>query len=300
MKRNGILSIGILFLTAIIWGFAFPFQRIASDYLSAFWFGGIRFLVGALSLIPVVFLFEREKLTKQQWKKLILSSAICGCILFAASALQQIGINMSGSSAKAAFITGLYMILVPLCGIFLRKRVRAEAWLGAIVAVVGLYFVCFANGAEGVQVGDLIALVGAFLWTAHILCIDSLAASCPPIKFSLLQFAFCGALNLLVAPLSDGALLLPADAFANALIPILYCGICSVGVAYTCQVIGQRGTEPALASIILCTESIFAAIGEPLIDKSATPLSLVGYIGCALIFAGILLSQSKLFGRKKG
>ena len=300
MKKNSILSILILFLTAIIWGFAFPFQRIASDYLSAFWFNGIRFLFGALSLIPVVLLFERGRLTRREWKKLLLASVICGFILFAASALQQTGINMTGSSAKSAFITGLYMVFVPFCGIFLKKRIRGEAWLGAAAAVIGLYFVCFSNGAEGAQLGDLVVLIGACFWTAHILCIDRFASECPTLKFSLLQFVFCGIFNLITAPFFDGALVLSPEIYTHALLPILYCGICSVGIAYTCQVIGQRGTEPALASIILCTESIFAAIGEPLIDKSATPLSFVGYIGCGLIFVGILLSQSKLFGRKKG
>ena len=299
MKKNSILSILVLFITAVIWGFAFPFQRIASDYLSAFWFGGIRFMVGALSLIPVVLIFEREKLSKKQWKKLLLSGAICGFILFAASALQQIGINLTGSSAKSAFITGLYMIFVPFCGIFMHKKIRAEAWMGAAAAVVGLYFVCFANGAEGMQKGDLVVLLGALFWTAHILCIDTLASDCPSLKFSLLQFVFCGIFNLIAAPFFDGALVLSPEVFTHALIPILYCGIFSVGVAYTCQVIGQRGTEPELASIILCTESIFAAIGEPIIDKKASPLSLVGYMGCALIFVGILLSQTRIFGRKK-
>lgn len=298
MKKNSILSIFILFVTAIVWGLAFPFQNIASEYLSAFWFNGIRFILGALSLVPVVLIFEREKISKAQWKKTLLASAVCGTILFAASALQQIGISMSGSSAKAAFITGLYMIFVPFCGIFLKKKIRAEAWLGAGAAVIGLYFVCFSNGIQSAHIGDLVVLIGALCWTAHILCIDKFASECPSLKFSLFQFIFCGVLNLAVAPILDGPLNVAPEIFTGALLPILYCGICSVGVAYTCQVIGQRGTEPALASIILCTESIFAALGEPLIDKSATPLPPLGYMGCALIFAGILLSQSKIFKKK--
>jgi len=299
MKKNSIVSILVLFLTAIIWGLAFPFQNIASAYLSAFWFNGIRFIIGAISLIPVVLIFERKKMTKPQWKKTLLASAICGTILFAASALQQIGISMSGSSAKAAFITGLYMIFVPFCGIFLKKKIRIEAWIGAAAGVVGLYFVCFSNGIEGAHLGDLVVLIGAFFWTAHILCIDTLASECPSLKFSLFQFVFCGILNLIVAPIFDGPLVLSPEIFTNALVPILYCGIGSVGVAYTCQVIGQRGTEPALASIILCTESIFAALGEPIIDKSATPLPPLGYMGCGLIFVGILLSQAKIFQKSK-
>ncbi len=295
MKKNSIVSIIVLFITAIVWGLAFPFQNIASEYLSAFWFNGIRFILGAISLIPVVLIFERKKMTRAQWKKTLIASAVCGTILFAASALQQIGISMSGSSAKAAFITGLYMIFVPFAGIFLGKKIRTEAWLGATAGVIGLYFVCFSNGIESAHLGDLVVFIGALFWTAHILCIDTLASECPSLKFSLFQFIFCGVLNLAVAPILDGPLTIAPEVFTSALVPILYCGIGSVGVAYTCQVIGQRGTEPALASIILCTESIFAAIGEPIIDKGATPLPALGYMGCALIFAGILLSQAKIF-----
>ncbi len=298
MKKNSIVSILVLFLTAIIWGLAFPFQSIAANYISTFWFNGIRFFVGALSLVPVVLIFECEKITKAQWKKTLITSSLCGFILFAASALQQIGITLTRSSAKSAFITGLYMVFVPFCGIFMKKRIKKEAWLGAAAAVVGLYFVCFANGPENVQIGDLVVLFGAFFWTAHIVCIDTFASDCPSLKFSLFQFVVCGTLNLVAAPFFDGALELTPAFWQNALIPILYCGIFSVGVAYTCQVIGQRGTEPALASIILCTESVFAAVGEPIIDKGATPLPLVGYMGCALIFVGILLSQMKIFKTK--
>lgn len=298
MKKNSVISIFVLFVTAIVWGLAFPFQNIAGKYISTFWFNGIRFIIGAISLIPVVLVFEREKLSKMQWKKLLISSSVCGLILFAASALQQIGITMTNSSAKAAFITGLYMVFVPFCGIFMKKRIGANAWIGAAVAVVGLYFVCFANGVENVHIGDFVVLVGAFFWTAHIVCIDSFASECPSLKFSLFQFIVCGIANLAAAPFLDGALVLDFGALAPAIIPILYCGIFSVGVAYTCQVIGQRGTEPALASIILCTESVFAAIGEPIIDKGAKMLPAIGYFGCALIFVGILLSQFKIFGKK--
>ena len=298
MKKNSIVSILVLFVTAIVWGLAFPFQNIASDYITTFWFNGIRFLIGAVSLVPVVLVFEREKISKAQWKKLIISSSLCGILLFAASALQQIGITMSGSSAKTAFITGLYMVFVPFCGIFMKKRIRPEAWLGAAAAVFGLFFVCFANGVENASLGDMVTLAGAFVWTAHIVCIDKFASDCPSLKFSLFQFIACGIFNIAVAPIFEGIPALDSVAITNLIVPVLYCGIGSVGVAYTCQVIGQRGTEPALASIILCTESIFAALGEPIIDKSASPLPAIGYMGCALIFAGILLSQAKIFKKK--
>ena len=305
MKKNSIVSILILFATAIIWGLAFPFQNMVN---STFWFNGIRFIIGAVSLIPVALFFEREKLTKKQWKKLILSSALCGIILFSASALQQAGILMSGSSAKAAFITGLYMVFVPFCGIFMKKRIRPEAFIGAMVAVVGLYFVCCTEGISGIVLGDVVVLIGAFFWTAHIVCIDSFASECPSLKFSLIQFIVCGSINLAVAPFFEGEFLGGAQ-IGDVIVPILYCGIFSVGVAYTCQVIGQRGTEPALASIILCSESVFAALGEMPIfylmislgfnTKKPESLDELVYFGCGLIFVGIILSQLKIFKLKE-
>lgn len=297
MKKNSIFSISILFLTAIIWGFAFPFQADGGEVLGTFWFNGIRFIIGAISLLPVIFIFERQKTSRAEWKKLLIIGTLIGTILFIASALQQFGIFLSGNSSKAGFITGLYMVFVPFCGIFMNKRIRAEAWIGAAVAVVGLYFVSFANGVSAIDIGDLVVLFGAFFWTAHIVCIDSLAGTLPALKFSLIQFVVCGILNLIAAPIFESNIVVSTETISVALIPLLYCGICSVGVAYTCQVIGQRGTEPALASIILCTESVFAAVGGWLIRDEI--LGFKGYIGCALIFVGILLSQAKIFKRKK-
>ncbi len=297
MKRNSIFSILMLFLTAIIWGFAFPFQADGGVVLGTFWFNGIRFVIGAASLIPVVLIFERKRTDKAEWKKLLIYGSLIGTILFIASALQQFGIFLSGNSSKAGFITGLYMVFVPFCGIFMRKRIRIEAWLGACLAVVGLYFVSFASGVSKVDVGDLVVLFGAFFWTAHIVCIDTLAADISPIKFSLIQFVVCGTLNLIAAPIFESNVTVSAETLSIALIPLLYCGIFSVGVAYTCQVIGQRGTEPALASIILCTVSVFAAVGGWMIRGES--LDGKGYAGCALIFIGILLSQAKIFKNKK-
>ncbi len=310
MKKNSIASISVLFVTAIVWGLAFPFQSIASEYMTTFWFNGTRFIIGAISLVPVVLVFERGKLSRAQWKKLLVSSSVCGILLFAASALQQVGITLSGSSAKAAFITGLYMVFVPFCGIFMKKLISAEAWLGAAVAVIGLYLVCFANGAVRANIGDAVTLAGAFVWTAHIVSIDCFANDCPSLKFSLFQFVSCGIINLAAALIFEDAPIISGGDMGALIIPLLYCGIGSVGVAYTCQVIGQRGTEPALASIILCTESIFAAVGEMPVYylmvslgfdsvKKPLPLAIGGYIGCAMIFMGILLSQSKIFKRSK-
>ncbi len=295
MKENHPKYICVLFLTALIWGFAFAFQNIGGNSLGAFWFNGIRFFVGVLSLIPVVLIFERNKMSNAERKKNVGTGALCGVILFAASSLQQYGILLTDSAGKAGFITGLYMVFVPLCGIFMHKKIRPEAWIGAIIAVIGLYFVSFANGIEPVGFGDLVLVIGAFFWTAHIVVIDRYAAEVSPLKFSMVQFIVCGALCIFCALFTEE---IHMAAVIEAKIPILYCGVMSVGVAYTFQVIGQRGTEPALASIILCTESVFAAIGGwLLLDEN---LGWRGYMGCALIFGGIILSQVKIWKGDRG
>lgn len=295
MKKNGITSILILFLTAIIWGFAFPFQLQGGNALGAFWFNCVRYFIGVLSLVPVILIFEREPHDAAKLRRTVGSGALCGVILFAATTLQQLGMQATQSAGKTGFITGLYMVFVPFCGVFMHRRIRAEAWIGALVAVVGLYFVSFQSGDTAFQVGDLITLCGALFWTAHIVAIDKFAEGTSAIKFSLSQFVVCGILCGIFALIFRESISL--DLIREATVPLLYCGIMSVGVAYTCQVIGQRGTEPALASIILCTESVFSAVGGWLILKEN--LGLRGYLGCALMFAGIILSQLKIFKTKE-
>lgn len=295
MKKNSMTSILILFLTAIIWGFAFPFQLQGGNALGAFWFNCIRYFIGVASLIPVILIFEREPHDTAKLRRTVGSGALCGVILFVATTLQQLGMQATQSAGTTGFITGLYMVLVPFCGVFMHRRIRIEAWLGALVAVVGLYFVSFQSGGAAFQVGDLITLCGALFWTAHIVAIDKFADGTSPIKFSLSQFVSCGILCGIFALILREPI--GFDLICEGTVPLLYCGIMSVGVAYTCQVIGQRGTEPALASIILCTESVFSAVGGWLILKEN--LGLRGYLGCALMFAGIILSQLKIFKTKE-
>ena len=156
MKKSQLKYILVLFLTAIIWGFAFPFQLQGGNALGAFWFNAIRYAIGALSLVPVILIFERERRDAAKLRRTLCGGAACGVILFAATTLQQLGMQATQSSAKTGFITGLYMIFVPFCGIFMHRRVRPEAWMGAAVAVLGLYFVSFQSGDTAFQPGDLI------------------------------------------------------------------------------------------------------------------------------------------------
>ena len=288
-----IISAFMLVATAMIWGFAFVAQRVGAESVGAFVFNGIRFALGAVSLIPVILIFEREKFDKAKFLRTVIAAAVCGVVLFTASALQQFGIELTGSAGKAGFITGLYTVLVPIIAFILYKqRSSVGVWIGAILAVTGL-FLLSANDGFTVEAGDILLLIGAFFWAAHILVIDKFIGGVSPLKFASIQFAVCASLNLICALFFDT---FDAQAIKTALVPILYGGLGSVGVAYTLQIIAQKHSDPTFAAIVFSTESVFSAIGGAIILNEKMPAR--GYIGCVLIFAGIILSQLK-FGKKK-
>lgn len=282
-------SIILLFLTAIIWGFAFVAQKVGAQYVGAFTFNGIRFVIGALSLFPVIMLFEKEKASKEKTKKTAVAGLIGGLVLFAASTLQQYGVELTNSAGKSGFITGLYTVFVPIAAfLFMKKKTSILTWLGAVFAVAGLYLLCM-TGEEGVGIGDLVLLIGTVFWTIHILVIDKFVDEISPLRFAQIQFVVCGVLSVICA------LILEDISFAgikDALIPILYGGIMSVGVAYTCQILGQKDADPTFSAIVLSTESVFAAVGGVLLQNETMTAS--AYAGCVLIFVGIVLSQLKL------
>ncbi len=286
-------SIILLFLTAIIWGFAFVAQKVGSQFVGAFTFNGIRFALGAISMFPVIFFFEKEKKDKEKFKRTLKAGLICGLFLFIASTLQQYGVEITQSAGKSGFITGLYMVLVPIVGfLFLKKKTSPLTWLGAIVSVVGLYLLCM-TGEEGVGIGDLVLLIGSVFWALHIIVIDKFVNEISPLKFAQIQYTVCAALSIILALFVED---ISFSGIENALIPILYGGLMSVGVAYTCQILGQKDSDPTVASIILSTESVFSAIGGMLLSNEK--MSASAYIGCALIFTGIVLSQLKLKSKK--
>ncbi len=276
----------ILLLTAFIWGIAFVAQRVGADYMGTLTFNGIRFILGALSLIPVIAIFERKKVMSNQERKLLIKYAIlAGLVLFVASTLQQQGIMISGSAGKASFITGLYTVFVPVCGLFVHKRVSASTWFGVVFAVAGLYLVS-VGGSDGFGIGDVLVLIGTFFWTAHIIIIERATKRVSALRFAMGQFLFCGVLSMLFACIFETITL---SAIRQGIIPILYGGFMSVGVAYTCQIIGQKDSDPTAAAIILSTESVFGAVGGALLLNER--MSIRGYVGCVLIFAGIVLAQ---------
>ena len=296
MKKTSAFTTLLLFLTAIIWGFAFVAQVDGVTRVGSFTMNGVRFAIGTISLLPVVLIFEKGRTDRENRRRLILSSLLTGTVLFCASTFQQLGIQYTGSAGIAGFITGLYTVLIPIsCFLLFRQRTGLNVWLGAIFAVGGLTLLCFRPG-EGFSfgAGELLLLIGAFFWTAHVILIDRLGKTLRPLHFSWGQFVVCTAWGLLSMFLFEEPTLVGVW---NAKWAILYCGVLSVGVAYTLQVIAQRKADPTFAAIVFSTESVFSAIGGVLfgIDR----ISWIGYVGCGLIFAGIVISQVKLQRKKK-
>lgn len=287
MKKQ-VTATALLFLTAIIWGFAFVAQVDGAEYLSPFTFNGIRFSLGALVLIPVILVLERGKSSLQERKRTVLASMLGGTALFIASTLQQYGVQVTQSAGISGFITGLYTVVVPLaCFLLFRQKTGVQVWLGAILAVAGLFLVCYKPG-EGLSfgLGEGLLLLGVLFWTAHVIVIDRLGKGVRSLRFACGQAAVCGAWSLL------GMLLFEQprfDAIWNAKISLLFCGLFSVGIAYTLQVIAQKNADPTFASIVLSTESVFGAIGGVLFGTDR--ILWLGYVGFVMIFGGIVLSQ---------
>ena len=276
----------LLFLTAIIWGFAFVAQRVGAEFVGAFTFNGVRFMLGAVSLIPVIMLFEKEKIDKKILKNNLIPGILAGVVLFIASTLQQYGVELTQSAGKAGFLTGLYTVLVPMIRFVMGKKTGFLTFVGAIFAVTGLFFLCMTGDEFSFGLGDVVLIIGAFFWAGHILVVDKYVNTTSPLKFSLVQFVVCGFLSLVCAFAFED---IQWSAIKSAGVPILYGGLMSVGVAYTCQILGQKESDPTFASIVFSTESVFSAIGGALLLNEI--MSGRGYLGCVLIFIGIVLSQ---------
>lgn len=288
MNQQELKSNALLLLTAIIWGFAFVAQRVGAQYLGSFSFNGIRFALGSLSLIPLMLIF-REKSDSGVNQKLLPSSTIsagliAGGILFLGATLQQIGVAYT-TAGKAAFITGLYIVIVPLFGIFLKHRLHLNTWLGVIIATAGLYFLSITEKLT-IAKGDLYELIGVLFWALHILAIDHFCKKSNAFQLSFVQFVTCSVLSLISAFFFEKT---TVSAIFQASIPILYGGICSVGIAYTLQVIGQKHAKPSHAAIIMSLETVFASIGGLLFLREN--LTLRESLGCMLMLTGMLISQ---------
>ena len=279
----------------MIWGFAFVAQFFGADEVGPFAMNGLRFPLGTLSIVPVMLLFEKGRRSSEERKKTVKASVYAGVALFTASTLQQVGLIVAGSVGIAGFITGLYTIFVPIaCYIFFKKKTGINVVIAAAIAVVGIFMLCVKEG-EGFSfgLGELLLFIGSFFWTAHVVIVDRMGKDLRPLHFSFGQFTVCSILCVIVMLIFERPTLSSVGAAA---VPILYAGILSVGVAYTLQVVSQKHSDPTFAAIIFSTESVFGAIGGVIfgIDN----ISVIGYIGCFLIFSGIVISQLD-FQKKK-
>jgi drug/metabolite transporter (DMT)-like permease len=297
MKISTFKSDALLLLTATIWGFAFVAQRVGMEYVGPFTFNGVRFALGSLVLLPLILRnrnkqdADKKTLTSAEPKTIILGGGILGLTLFSAASLQQVGLVYT-TAGNAGFITGLYVVIVPIMGLFWNQRPGAGTWIGAFLAAAGLYLLSITDEFT-ISYGDLLELIGAFLWAGHVLIIGWLSPKMDSLKLAFTQFAACSVLSLITAIIVETIAL---KAIIQAAIPIFYGGVLSVGVAYTLQVVAQRKAHPAHAAIFLSMEAVFAAVGGWLIlDETLTQR---GLIGCMLMLSGMLLSQ--LYGIYKG
>ncbi|WP_026884644.1 DMT family transporter [Clostridium akagii] len=294
MSVHKIKSNLILLLVAIIWGFAFVAQREGIKYIGPFTFNGIRFALGSISLIPLM-LFNKNMhhsyVNKHGIKRAISSGILAGIILFSASSLQQIGL-LGTTAGKAGFITGLYIVLVPILGIILKQYIGINGWLGAIIATIGLYLLCVTDRFS-ISYYDLLELIGSLLFAIHILLIDRFSLKVDTLKLAFFQFLTCSVLSMAMALFMEKVSL---SGIHKSIIPILYGGVFSVGIAYTLQIVGQKNANPSHAAIILSFESVFAVIGGTIILNEN--LGLKGFLGCAFMFTGMLLSQFRSHDKK--
>lgn len=277
----------LMLLAAAIWGFAFVAQRVSMDYIGPFTFTGVRFLLGGLSLLPLIWYFGRISGYDQpsSARETLLPGLLAGTVLFIAVSLQQVGMLYT-TAGKAAFITGLYLVLVPILGILLKHHTSFATWMGCVLGLIGLYFLCIRENST-FQMGDLLVLTGAFFWAVHIHIIGYFRRL-SAVRLSFYQFLTCSLMALVVAFFTETITL---ASLLQAALPILYGGICSVGIAYTLQVVGQKFTSPAHAAIILSLEAVFGVLGGYLLLGERMGFQEIA--GCLLMLSGMLVAQMR-------
>lgn len=297
MKNRKVKSNLALLLAAAIWGFAFVAQRVGMKYIGPFTFNGIRFALGGLSLVPLIIFYNNKGINNHKKNSInkgnsvLFSGIIVGIILFLAASFQQVGL-IGTPAGKAAFITGLYIVFVPIIGLFLKKHIGINSWIAAIISVIGLYFLCNTDRLN-ISYGDMLELASAVLFAIHILLIDYFSQKVDVLKLAFFQFITCSILSIVTAMFIEN---ITVNGILQAWMPIIYGGICSVGVAYTLQIIGQKNSEPSHAAIIFSLEAVFATIGGFIILKEH--LAVKGAVGCSLMLAAMILSQIKGYEQK--
>lgn len=299
-----------LLITAIIWGSSFVAQKEGMNLIGPLAYNGTRTIIGGIVLLPVIFAFKRQKSTdtsgvpetmesvtpeekRANSKTLIIGGICCGLALCVGGNIQQIGLYYT-TAGKSGFITTLYVVLVPLLGLLLKKRVRPVIWFCIMAAAVGLYFLCMPHGGGFGQInkGDLITLLSAFFFAIHILVVDYFSPKVDGVKLSCIQFFVCGIVSLMFMYLVDTALgfdMPTLGAMIGSWLPLLYSGALSCGVGYTFQVLGQKYADPAVASMLLSLESVFAVITGMIVLGEV--MSLREVIGCLIMFTAITVAQ---------
>lgn len=282
----------MLLLTALIWGSAFVAQTVGMDHVGPFTFNCARMFLGALVLLPVIAWREEHNPANKKahglpengsGRVLAAGGISCGVMLFLGSSLQQCGLQYT-TPGKAGFITALYVVLVPIAGLAFGRKPRWWVWLSVAMSAAGLWLLCM-TGAEGLSLGDSLVLLCALAFTGHILCADHFSPLVDGVKLSCIQFFTCGLLSFIPMLLEHPDL----GAILSAAMPILYAGVLSSGVAYTLQIVAQKDTDPTVASLILCLESVFAVLaGALVLHQIPTGRELAG---CVLMFAAIVLAQ---------
>lgn len=284
-KQQGMEADLLLLFVALIWGFGFVAQRAGMEHVGPFTYNGLRFLLGGFCLLPLTRYVERrgdEAVSVRIHP--VKAGFSAGVILFIGASLQQTGLLYT-TAGKAGFITGLYVIFVPILGLFVGQRTGGGTWTGALMATAGMYLLSVESDFS-INRGDLLVLSGAVFWALHVLILGYLSPRTNPVRLAMFQFIYCGLFSLMVALVLETA---TVRTVADAAVPILYGGLCSVGIGYTLQVVAQRKAHPAHAAILLSLEGVFAALGGWWLLNEV--LSARGLTGCGLMLGGMLLSR---------
>lgn len=280
----------LLVLTALIWGVAFVAQSVGGDSVGPFTFLASRSFIAGIALLPVIAVRDRRAKAEEEKTSslhaLWIGGVLCGTALMIASAFQQIGIaDPNTTVGKAGFITALYIVIVPLAGIFMKKKIPVTVWIGVVLAVVGMYLLCIKEGFT-ISYGDFMVLICAVCFSGHILVIDHFSPKTDGVKMSCIQFFTCGVLSAILMLITET----PTWAsLTEAWLPILYAGLFSSAVGYTLQIIAQKNVPATLASLLMSLESVFSVLaGWVILNQSMSGREL---IGCVLVFAAVLLAQ---------
>ena len=287
-----------MLLAAALWGFAFSAQKNLSDVsaLAVIW---SRNILATVFLFVLIAPLDKIRGTKRRLftrgiipdfnKRELIGGVLCGIVLGVASAFQQYGIADGTDAGKSSFITALYVVIVPILGLFLKKKPSLNTIIGVVLAVVGFYLLCI-NDSFSIAPSDLLVLVCAFIFALHIIVIDAFGEGTDGVRLSCVQFFTAFVITLVVSLITEGvSAVAPIFESEVALLSVVYLGIMSSGVAYTLQIVGQKGFDPSIASIILSLESVFGAIGGAILHSEV--MSAKEYIGCAIVFSAVIISQ---------